>query len=63
MTAPCLHWERRPATHRLGLCSVCQATRGIRRLYLRRNGWTPRWEAHLRQLTERAKRRLPLFGP
>jgi hypothetical protein len=34
---------------------------GIRMCYVKRRGWTPEWEAHLRRLTERAKRRLPLF--
>jgi hypothetical protein len=56
-----LHCERRPAVNRLGLCAHCHGIRSIRRLYLRRPGWTPEWEAHLRRLTERAKRRLPLF--
>jgi hypothetical protein len=40
---------------------VCYAVKGIRVLYLRRRGWTPEWEAHLRRLTERARNRLPLF--
>ena len=61
----CLHCERRPSATALGLCSVCHAVKGIRVLYLRRRGWTPEWELHLRRLTERAKQRLPLFpeGP
>jgi hypothetical protein len=59
----CLHCERRPAVGRLGLCAVCQARGRIRVLYaVRRRSWTPEWEAHLRRLTERAKRKLPLFG-
>jgi hypothetical protein len=58
----CLHCEHRPTVTDLGLCSVCHAVKGIRVLYLRRRGWTPEWEAHLRHLTERAKRRLPLFS-
>jgi hypothetical protein len=57
----CLHCERRPPAGGLGLCSRCHAHTTIRRLYLRRRGWTPQWEAHLRRLTERAKQRLPLF--
>jgi hypothetical protein len=57
----CLHCERRPSATTLGLCSVCHAVKGIRVLYLRRRGWTPEWEMHLRRLTERAKQRLPLF--
>lgn len=61
----CLHCERRPAVGGLGLCAACHAIRGIRRLYVKRRGWTPEWEVHLRRLTERAKDRLPLFdeGP
>ncbi len=57
----CLHCELRPAASRLGLCSGCHAIKGIRVLYLRRRGWTPAWEAHLRCLAERARLRLPLF--
>jgi hypothetical protein len=62
---PCLHCERGPCSNRLGLCAACNAVKGIRLLYIRRRGWTPQWEAHLRRLTERARRRLPLFddGP
>jgi len=62
----CLHCERRPAGGRLGLCAVCGSRGTIRVLYaVRRRGWTPEWEAHLRRLTERAKKGLPLFeeGP
>ena len=57
----CLHCERRPTVTDLGLCSTCHSIKGVRVLYLRRRGWTPEWEAHLRQLTERAKQHLPLF--
>jgi hypothetical protein len=57
----CLHCERRPACGGLGLCARCQAVRGIRQLYVRRRGWTPQWEEHLRRLAGRARRRLPLF--
>jgi hypothetical protein len=57
----CLHCERRPPTTALGLCAACHARRSIRILYVRRSDWTPQWEAHLRRLTERARRRLPLF--
>jgi hypothetical protein len=57
----CLHCEKRPPASRLGLCLVCGAIKGIRRLYVKRRGWTPQWEAHLRRLTERARLRLPLF--
>jgi hypothetical protein len=63
MTPPtvCLHCERRPPANGLGLCSECNAVKGFRVLYLRRRGWSPEWEMHLRRLTERAKQRLPLF--
>jgi len=57
----CIHCEQRPAVSGLGLCSVCHAGKNIRVLYLRRRGWTPEWEMHLRRLTARAKQRLPLF--
>jgi hypothetical protein len=61
MDVPCVHCEERPAANGLGLCPACNARRGTRVLYLRRRGWTPEWEAHLRRLTRRAKLRLPLF--
>jgi hypothetical protein len=57
----CLHCERRPPSNALGLCADCNAVKGVRVLYLRRRGWTPAWEMHLRRLAERAKQRLPLF--
>lgn len=57
----CLHCERRPPINPFGLCADCYAVKGVRRLYVRRRGWTPQWEAHLRRLTERARLRLPLF--
>ena len=57
----CLHCERRPRASALGLCAECRAVRGIRRLYVRRRGWSESWEAHLLRLTERAQQRLPLF--
>jgi len=61
----CVHCEQRPSATALDLCSDCHANKGIRVLYLRRRGWTPEWELHLRRLTARAKQRLPLFpdGP
>jgi hypothetical protein len=62
VTPRCLHCERRARMSGLGLCSRCYARRPIRQLYIRRRGWTPEWEAHLCRLTERARRRLPLFG-
>jgi hypothetical protein len=61
MDTPCVHCEERPAANGLGLCADCNACRGTRQLYLRRCGWTPEWEAHLRRLTRRAQLRLPLF--
>lgn len=60
-TSTCLHCERQPPANGLGLCPACSAVKGIRYLYVRRRGWTPQWELRLRQLTERAKLRLPLF--
>jgi hypothetical protein len=57
----CVHCERRPPATDLDLCEVCYAVKSIRVLYLRRRGWTPEWEQHLRRLTARAKQRLPLF--
>jgi hypothetical protein len=57
----CVHCERRPSTSALDLCSVCHAVKSIRVLYLRRRGWTPHWEQHLRRLAARAQQRLPLF--
>jgi hypothetical protein len=60
-TALCLHCEQQPPAHYLGLCERCAATPGICRLYRKRRGWTPQWEAHLRRLTERARQQLPLF--
>jgi hypothetical protein len=61
----CIHCEQRPAETLLDLCPVCHVNNNIRVLYVRRRGWTPQWEAHLRRLAERAKQRLPLFpdGP
>jgi hypothetical protein len=57
----CIHCEQRPSATELDLCSVCHAVKSIRVLYLRRRGWTPEWEQHLRRLTARAQGRLPLF--
>jgi hypothetical protein len=61
VAAFCLHCERRPSTSILGLCSRCHARDTIRPLYVRRRGWTPGWELHLRRLTQRARQHLPLF--
>jgi hypothetical protein len=61
MDDPCVHCEARPAANGLGLCADCNGHFGTRMLYLRRRGWTPEWEAHLRRLTRRAQLRLPLF--
>jgi hypothetical protein len=57
----CLHCEKAEAAGGLGLCPACHAVPGIRVLYVRRRGWTPQWELHLRRLADRARRRLPLF--
>jgi hypothetical protein len=64
MPATCLHCESAPPLNRFGLCERCRAIRGVYRLYIRRRGWTPEFEAHLMQLRRRAEQRLPLFdGP
>jgi hypothetical protein len=60
-TALCPHCERRPPAHPLGLCGRCAASPSIRLIYRRRRDWTPEWEAHLRRLAARARRKLPLF--
>jgi hypothetical protein len=57
----CLHCKRAPAATAPGLCVACFAVAGVRLLYVRRRGWTPEWEQHLRRLTVRARLRLPLF--
>lgn len=57
----CLYCEQRPPEHHYGLCGRCARQYHIRTLYRRRVRWTPDWELHLRRLTERAKRKLPLF--
>jgi len=61
VTRPCLFCERFPAITWYGLCESCAAVRARRRVYRYGRGQTPAWEAHLLHLTERAKRRLPLF--
>ena len=63
MDSLCLHCESRPRVGAGVLCAICDGVLGIRRIYLRRRGWTPAWEQHLLRLTERAKLRLPLFPP
>ncbi len=60
----CLHCEAAPAFNRFGLCERCRSKRAVRRLYKRRRGWTPEFEAHLMRLRRRAEQKLPLFdGP
>jgi hypothetical protein len=61
MSSLCLHCEWNRALTTLGLCELCHRRRSIRRLYRRRPGWTPKWEAHLIHLTRRARAGLPLF--
>jgi len=58
----CLFCEQAPAVTTYGLCSACNQIKTIRRVYRVGRGRTPEWEAHLLHLTERAKRRLPLFA-
>jgi hypothetical protein len=57
----CLHCESAPAASRFGLCERCRTIRAVRRLYIRRRGWTPEFEAHLMRLRRRAEQKLPLF--
>ena len=57
----CLHCEQPGEVDHLELCATCAAERVVRVLYLRRRGWTPAWEEHLRRLTRRAKEKQPLF--
>src|SRR5262245_41157074 len=46
----------------LELCDRCHHRPTIRVLYeIRRPGWTPAWEEHIRRLEERARLELPLF--
>ena len=58
---PCLFCEHGPAVTWYGLCQYCARVKARRRVYRYGRGRTPEWEAHLIYLTERAKRRLPLF--
>ncbi len=59
----CRHCERGPAESPLGLCSRCQETKGIRRLYrTTRRFRGEEWERHLRVLARRVRRRLPVGG-
>jgi hypothetical protein len=58
----CRHCFRAPPCNQLGLCSGCNASAPILRLYLRRRkGWSPAWETRIEQLSLRACLRLPLF--
>lgn len=57
----CLHCELLPKEDSSLLCPRCKSMAGIRRLYLRRRGWTPHWDAHLQHLSQKAKRQQPLF--
>lgn len=44
------------------LCDRCANEGSVACLYRGSRQHSPEWEQHLRQLSERAKRRLPLFG-
>lgn len=61
LSTHCIHCELQPAALPSSLCVRCKSFSGIRRLYLRRRGWTQRWETHLLKLTRRAQQQLPLF--
>src|SRR4051812_29037669 len=59
--ATCLHCEMHPSVSELGLCQRCEGMHCVANLYIRRPGWSPEWEQHLRALTwlhqEEMKRR------
>ena len=57
----CIHCELLPKHDSSLLCARCKSMAGIRRLYLRRRGWTPHWDAHLNILSQKAKLQMPLF--
>ena len=57
----CLFCEKAPAFTWYGLCEKCSQNKARRRLYLCGRSPSPEWEAHLLYLTDRAKRKLPLF--
>jgi hypothetical protein len=57
----CVHCELLPKHDSSFLCTRCKSMAGIRRLYLRRRGWTPHWDAHLHLLSQKAKLQKPLF--
>ncbi len=58
----CIHCDLMPIERPASLCCRCKATASIRRLYLRRRGWTPAWETHLRTLTAKAQQKKSLFS-
>ncbi|MFM7097945.1 MAG: hypothetical protein ACKO16_11095 [Gemmataceae bacterium] len=60
-SSPCAHCEHLPRDGSSLLCLRCKSMAGIRRLYLRRRGWTPSWDAHLEALSQKAKLSQPLF--
>jgi hypothetical protein len=57
----CLHCEKAPQQNSLRLCDDCASVRGIRRLYRKGPGWTPKRDARIQALVEKAKRQEPLF--
>ena len=57
----CAHCERLATLDEMGLCPTCRVVDQVRVLYVRRRGWTPAWEEHLRRLRLRANAGLPLF--
>lgn len=51
------------APEALGLCERCHSLVNVRRLYVVLPWRPPGWGLHLERLADRAKQRLPLFGP
>jgi hypothetical protein len=47
--------------NKLGLCPTCASKKRVRLLYKIRHDRPAGWEEHLERLTERARKKLPLF--
>jgi len=58
--ALCQHCEQKPAVSKLGLCRLCQDTKGIRLLYRRNRNWNAERERQIMQLRQLANQRLPM---
>jgi hypothetical protein len=57
----CFFCEENATVAGYGLCAKCAGIPARRRIYRLGRGCTPEWETDLEYLTERAKRKLPLF--